>query len=139
MLQTLYNIKQGLSNHLIDDVIKIIQFNYYVLTKSYFSIMDDILEILNKYYKYEKISYEKTDNRYFKTYLHDSYGYYITIEYDKISSDPANKKEKDIYGVIIKKSKYFKESTFKSLESRLIKNTCFKKIKSKKNCIKLYK
>lgn len=114
MLYELFNIKQGLSHGLINDVILQIQYKYYELK---WIKLKDITCILDKWFKYERI-YE-----------------YITIEYGLVYSDPITKVNKDTYGFTIKPSKKYNERIFNRIKSRLTTNTCFYSVKSGKNRI----
>jgi hypothetical protein len=150
MLYELFNIKQALSNHLVNDIIKLIQIKYYDLIQLK---LNDVLVILDNWVEYNTI-----DNKYYisgwmcrnyfraggrichnyKMYKSDTVSY-ITIEYKLVYSDPKCKRVKDTYGFVIKIDK-FQEPMFDLIRSRLTNNTYFYTVKSGKNrIILLYK
>lgn len=142
MIPNLFNIKYALS-HLVPDVIKLIQYNYYLLY-----MKNDVMTILHdnfifqedddKIYikEYIKVYYDyDNENMGFKWYKSDNNKQYITLSYKKIKI-----KNEYQYGLMIKMSRpttYSDLPSFKRIESRIMENTIYKKVKSRYNRIYL--
>ncbi len=152
MLLNLFYVKCSI--HLVPDVVKLIQYDYYLLY-----MKNDVMTILQEYFKFiqegdkiyikeYKISYEnvrihvryfnnehsKDVNPIFIWYKSDS-EQYITLSYKKIKI-----KNEYQYGLMIKMSRqttYSDLPSFKRIESRIMENTIYKKIKSRYNRIYL--
>ena len=136
MIQNLFNVKSAL-NDLIPDVIKLIQYNYYLLY-----MKNDVMAILDDYFKFQKeddkiyiTAYKKVYHCYvnmgFNWFKSDN-EQYITLNYKKIKI-----KNKYQYGLVIKMSSYSDLPSFKRIESRIMENTIYKKVKSRYNRIYL--
>jgi hypothetical protein len=149
MIQTLFYIKESLSAYLVDDVIKLIQFDYYKLNDSYYIMNKEVLRVLNEFFTFEQIG----DKYYMKSYKVRSCGSYGYVKFDRwydykckpdcydnnydyITITCKNFKDKDC--IIIKTSPYYNVPDFKRIESRLMENTIFHKIKYKQNRIVMY-
>jgi hypothetical protein len=145
MIYNLFNVKCCLENHLLSDVITLIQYNFYLL-----NIKNDVMSILDDYFKYyqenDKLyiaKYKKSTytydriyvNKQLKWYNADNYDQYITLTYKKI-------KIKNEYrdGLMIRMSRPTSHEdlpSFKRIESRIMENTIYTKVKSRYNRIYL--
>jgi hypothetical protein len=153
MLLTLFYIKESLKNYLIDDVINLIQYDYYKLNESYYIMNKEVLRVFNEFFTCDKIddkyymkSYKKKYHEWEGYYNHYNLGYrwynYTYKDYnnkigiDNITITCKNFKKKDC--IIIKTSPYYNVHDFKRIESRLMENTTFHKMKYKQNRIVMY-
>ena len=147
MIQTLFYIKESLSAYLVDDVIKLIQFDYYKLNEYFMN--KEVLRVLNEFFTFEQIG----DKYYMKSYKERTYGSYGYVKFDRwydykkydykneIGYDYITitcKVFKNKQCIIIKTSPYYNVPDFKRIESRLMENTIFHKIKYKQNRIVMY-
>jgi len=147
MLTNLFYIKTWLSEYLVNDIIKIIQYNYYKIYISYI-LKKDVIRILGEYFKYEKVNdkyfitqhktithdYFKREHFYLGYRWHDELSWcgrlsideYITLSHKTIKGKEC---------IVIKHSHHYYTPNFKRIESRMMENSKYKKIKSKKHDI----
>lgn len=141
----LFYIKTWLSDYLVQDIIKIIQYNYYKLNEPYDLMYKSVIKVLDDYFVYDKLN----DKYYMKSYkiLEREYtGRHFRLIYkwyDYVYHDYNNKVIYDYITIskivndciMIKVSSYYNVPAFKRLESRIMENTSYRKIKSKQNRI----
>lgn len=156
MIQSLFTVKCALENHVVSDVIKIIQQNCYLL-----DIKTDTMNILNDYFTYDEqdgkfyiLQYKKVYHSHYYSkgddyvnmghqwFRSDNIKQYITLTYKKIKVKNIYRDGQNVYryGLMIKMSRptsYEDLPSFKRIESRIMENTKFTKIKSRYNRIYL--
>jgi hypothetical protein len=139
----LFYIKTWLSDYLVQDIINIIQYKYYKLNEPYDLMYKSVLKVLDDYFVYDKLN----DKYYIKRYKIREYnGNYFKLSYkwyDYVYHDYNNKVIYDYITIskmvndciMIKVSSFYDVPAFKRLESRIMENTSYRKIKSKQNRI----
>lgn len=140
MIVTFY-IKTWLSDYLVTDIIKIIQYNYYKLR--YDLMYKSVLQVLNEYFQFDNINdkyhmkgYKKIAHDYhkgenfplgYKWYDYVYYDFNHNLEYDYITINYKNVNNK--YCIVIKVSSFYNVPAIKRLESRIMENTSYRMIK----------
>jgi hypothetical protein len=147
MIYNLFNVKCILENHLVSDVIKLIQYDLYLL-----NIKNDVMRILDDHFSYDEeagkiyiTEYKKMRSEYYGKDDYVKFGYqwnmthndkqYITLTYKKIKIKNTYR-----YGLMIRMSTPTTSEdlpAFKRIESRMMENTIHKKVKSGYNRIYL--